>query len=636
MKYRSEIDGLRALAVLPVIFFHSKFSLFQGGFVGVDIFFVISGFLITKIILTEVFQSSFSLLNFYERRARRILPALFTVLIVTTMGAWLLLPPQDFKDYGQSLFFVSFFASNIFFWIESGYFGAGIDFKPLLHTWSLGVEEQFYIFFPVMVVLLFMINKKLLLPSILIIFLVSLIISQIYSGDQNHLSTREAAFFLLPSRAWELMIGSLLFFIKRDHNIFKKRKLGNFFSATGLILIIYSILFFSEETPFPSTYTLLPTIGAALIILFASQQTFVYKILSLRPMIFIGLISYSAYLWHQPILSLSRYYFVGELGVGYIFMSITFIFLFAYLSWRYIEKPFRDKSKVSRKSILTFSIIGLLFFSIIGFSIHFKDGYQSRFSEQENELLSFINYKDREELYRNRVCFLRNDQDASSFGDECKKGSILVWGDSHAASLSYGMRSLQEISQFTSSGCPPILNFSLNWRPNCDEINDFIYNFIVEYKPSKVIISSNWISRTYKGSIEFLKESLEHISFNNPETEFIVLGGLPQWLPSLPNTMLKANITLDGEEIYLDNLLFDRVAKKDAEINRLIASINSKNLRFLSLLDLLCRSKQCLVQANFPKIEPITFDHGHLTGSGSFLVSELLFDKVKIEATNSE
>ncbi|MEL0237926.1 MAG: acyltransferase, partial [Gammaproteobacteria bacterium] len=387
MKYRSEIDGLRALAVLPVIFFHSKFSLFQGGFVGVDIFFVISGFLITKIILTEVFQSSFSLLNFYERRARRILPALFTVLIFTTMGAWLLLPPLDFKDYGQSLFFVSFFASNIFFWIESGYFGAGIDFKPLLHTWSLGVEEQFYIFFPVMVVLLFMINKKLLFPSILIIFLVSLIISQIYSGDQNHLSTREAAFFLLPSRAWELMIGSLLFFIKRDHNIFKKRKLDNFFSATGLILIIYSILFFSEETPFPSTYTLLPTLGAALIILFASQQTFAYKILSLRPMIFIGLISYSAYLWHQPILSLSRYYFVGELGVGYIFMSITFIFLFAYLSWRYIEKPFRDKSKVSRKSILTFSIIGLLFFSIIGFSIHFKDGYQSRFTEQENELL---------------------------------------------------------------------------------------------------------------------------------------------------------------------------------------------------------------------------------------------------------
>ncbi|MEL0237927.1 MAG: SGNH hydrolase domain-containing protein, partial [Gammaproteobacteria bacterium] len=251
-------------------------------------------------------------------------------------------------------------------------------------------------------------------------------------------------------------------------------------------------------------------------------------------------------------------------------------------------------------------------------------------------LLSFINYKDREELYRNRVCFLRNDQDASSFGDECKKGSILVWGDSHAASLSFGMRSLQEISQFTSSGCPPILNFSLNWRPNCDEINDFIYNFIVEYKPSKVIISSNWISGTYKGSIDFLKESLEHISINNPETEFIVLGGLPQWLPSLPNTMLKANITLDGEEIYLDNLLFDRVAKKDAEINRLIASINSKNLRFLSLLDLLCRSKQCLVQANFPKIEPITFDHGHLTGSGSFLVSELLFDKVKIEATNNE
>lgn len=628
MKYRPEIDGLRAIAVLPVIFYHADFSIFQGGYVGVDVFFVISGYLITSIILSEIFSSTFSIANFYERRARRILPVLLFISSFTLFAAWSLLPPVEFKDFGQSLFAVSFFSSNILFWLESGYFSAASDLKPLIHTWSLGVEEQFYILFPIAAIIICSLERKLILPVISFLFCVSLFLADFYSSSQDVI-LKEASFYLLPTRAWELLLGSLIFFLFRNfENITSKILLNNIMSLMGLMLIFYSIAFFNNNTPFPSFYTLLPTIGASFLIIFATKDTYVGKLLTLQPMIFVGLISFSAYLWHQPLFAFSRYYFVGEVSTVHIMLLIIMVIILSYLSWRFVEQPFRDKNKISRSKIITYSIFGSLSLASIGLAIHLNNGFQERFSEEQLELLAFSSYKDREILYRNRACFLRSDQSADEYVDICSNGPIYIWGDSHAASLSYGIRQIKKASQYTASMCPPILDIFIPQRPNCNEINKSIFYTIKNTEPSAVFLSAAWSHEAYKFSYQELSHSLSKLANENPSVKFIILGGLPQWYPSLPNTMLRAGQLLSNKEDYLKNSRYDHVKNVDKEIEKIVDTLNKDNIQFLSLLDLLCKEKTCLSQVRYPKNEPVTFDYAHLTGSGSVSIASLIFSEI--------
>lgn len=335
MKYRREIDGLRALAVLPVIFFHAGFDLFSGGYVGVDIFFVISGYLITSILIDEFEKERFSVTKFYERRARRILPALCFVMICCVPFAWMWMLPSQFIDFSHALLAVSIFASNILFWKKTDYFAADAEENPLLHTWSLAVEEQFYIFFPILLLLLWRFGRCPTFYVILAISILSLLLAE--WGWRNAPS---ANFYMLPSRAWELGAGSICAFLMH----WKKQQGANeVLSATGLALIVFSIFYYDRDTPFPSLYTLAPVGGTALIILYGSYSTLVAKFLSTSALVGIGLISYSAYLWHQPIFAFVRIRSLTdpepELMVT---LSIATLGL-AYLSWRYVEYPFRKK-----------------------------------------------------------------------------------------------------------------------------------------------------------------------------------------------------------------------------------------------------------------------------------------------------
>lgn len=628
MQYRPEVDGLRALAVLPVILYHAKIPYFQGGFVGVDVFFVISGYLITRIILSEIFTSSFSLVNFYERRARRILPALFCVLTLSTALAWILLPPIELKDFGQSLFSVSFFISNFFFWIEGGYFDLGTDFKPLIHTWSLSVEEQFYILFPLFVIFVYGLNKGAIFPLMFIFLFISLYLAHIFSDLSQTADVRQAAFFLLPTRAWELMLGGVLFITNQKNSIDSNTNIYNFLSFIGLVLICYSILFFNESTPFPSLYSLVPTIGAALILLFGLRGTITNKILTLNPIVFIGLVSYSAYLIHQPLLSFSRYYFLDDLTLINIIFVLLFTFLLSYLSWNYIEQPFRDKNKISRKNIFIFSLSGCLVFGVLGLSIHINEGFKHRYTDEEVHLLGFHSYEKREALYKKRICFLNKDQDQDSFGEICKAGNIYIWGDSHAAGLSFGMNQISKISQFTTSMCPPILDYEIIGRPYCQSINQYVFDSIEIYKPEIIYLSANWILPNYEGAEGHFLKTLESLSNRYPEVEFIILGGLPQWFPSLPVVMLRARQSLDADESYLENKLFDKVYSKDLAIKNIVNKLDKNNLRFLSLLDLICKDQQCLTKFQGDENEPIAFDYAHLTASGSTKVASLISDYI--------
>jgi len=275
VNYRPEIDGLRAIAVMPVIFFHAGFEFFNGGFVGVDIFFVISGYLITALILNELASKKFNLVTFYERRARRILPALLSTIFLVMPFAWLYFMPGHMKNFSESVIAATLFSSNILFWKESGYFDIASESKPLIHTWSLAIEEQFYILFPLFLMLAWKLGRSIAAYLIILAFVIS--ISLAHWGAYTHPT---AAFFLLPTRGWELLMGSLIAFYVHEKSHDPNIKVSQTLSLLGLLLIIYSILYFNNDTPAPSLFTLIPTIGTSLLILYAIPGTAVSKIFS--------------------------------------------------------------------------------------------------------------------------------------------------------------------------------------------------------------------------------------------------------------------------------------------------------------------------------------------------------------------
>ncbi len=385
MKYRAEIDGLRAIAVVPIILFHAGFEYFSGGFVGVDVFFVISGYLITTIILSEKEQGTFSLVNFYERRFRRILPALFMVMLVSLIFSLLWLMPSYMEDFSQSLMAVSTFSSNILFWHESGYWEISNELKPLLHTWSLAVEEQYYVLYPLFLMLIWHFRKDWILGSFIVIAAISLATAQ-WGAYNKPIPT----FYLLPTRGWELAIGAGIayYFLYRKQTVrtlLSHKSVNEALGLLGLMMISYAVYVFDKGTPFPSLYALVPTVGTGLIILFSSSQTMVGRLLSIKPLVAVGLISYGAYLWHWPLLVFARHLSLTEPSELTFAILALLSFPLAYLSWRYIEKPFRTKSIFSRKTIFTLSFIGSVLFITVGLAGHFSNGFEDFWLSRQSE-----------------------------------------------------------------------------------------------------------------------------------------------------------------------------------------------------------------------------------------------------------
>jgi peptidoglycan/LPS O-acetylase OafA/YrhL len=356
MPYRREIDGLRALAVVSVMLFHAGIPFFSGGFVGVDIFFVISGYLITSIILSDLNQGNFSLAHFYERRVRRILPALIFVLLVCFVLAWMLLPEGDLRKFSKSMTTVPLFFSNFFFWQEGDYFETVAELKPLLHTWSLGVEEQFYIFFPP--VLMFAFSKA--GGGRIGLLMAGLGCLSFALGQIGIYYSPEAAFFLIPTRAWELLAGAgLAHHSIRTVNPVVYLPIRHALSSLGLLCIVASIFGFDKDIPFPSYFTLLPVVGTLLIIKYADSKTLASRILGTKLCVGVGLVSYSAYLWHQPLLAFSKYYYPQQ-SFTFKFAILGTIVLLAILTWRFVELPFRKADQFSRKFVFISSVSGSL------------------------------------------------------------------------------------------------------------------------------------------------------------------------------------------------------------------------------------------------------------------------------------
>ena len=656
MEYRPDIDGLRALAVLPVIFYHLKTKGFEGGFVGVDVFFVISGYLITSIIYRELQNNSFSLANFYERRIRRIFPALFLTLFFTVIVGYWLLDADTFKDLGSALFSTTFFTSNLLLRNQAGYFDKAAELKPLLHTWSLALEEQFYIFFPLFFLIIFRLFKKYFKAVLISLAIASFVLSQIWvSKDPS------AAFYLIQYRAWELLLGSILavgVLPKLNHKLIK-----NFLGIFGGGLILFAVFTFSAETSFPGAMALIPTLGALLIIYSGgSDGNVVSSLLSSKPLVFTGKISYSLYLWHWILIVLARYYNILPLNFWQNLLVFVLTFVLSTLAWKFVENPFRDRKIINPKAISVFGISILLFAGAIGFAVSWLDGLPDRF-----EPLPIYGGADNQELkdcmsLQNgfKLTSVENNTEYEQFEDiVCHMGpkelpvSFAIMGDSHLKALSLALDILSnEIGihgiVLYSGGCPPSLNIIRPPYPYCKAHNDFAFEYLSRHNEiENVFFVSRWAiwadGSGYKAEFMtpqyILPADQPHLLniANNPR---VLSESLEISFTQLEENGQQIFFVNDVPEIgYLVREGFLIARRTNRDINRLIApTFEEFNIRYQPIFDILddlkvrhpsiklinayaalCDETDCFVEKDGYHLYS---DDDHVSIFGAFLVAE--------------
>ncbi len=487
MRHRLEIDGLRAVAVLPVVFFHAGLAGFEGGYVGVDVFFVISGYLISRILLGELEANDYSIARFYERRARRILPALFLVMFICLPAALWVMTPQLLVAFGESLTATCMFISNAHFAEAAGYFEGPGELQPLLHTWSLAVEEQFYLLFPPLLIAAW---RPRWVPHLLVgLFGASLVYAEILNGDAP-----DDAFFLLPSRTWELMLGSLLAW--REHSRGPTPS-NSILSLVGLVLVGISIATFKSDTPHPGVWTLLPTVGATLVIAFGRSPATTNRLLANRILVAIGLVSYSLYLWHQPIFALARLTLLTEPSLAQSLAMVALAGALAWLSWRFVEAPFRDRKRVPTRWVWMGAAAASVLLIGAGIGLRASAGLPQRF---EAELLRRI---DEARPQANRVfvregerCSGRMPEEACILGARVPPSWALV-GDSTAGSLAIAvdeqLEALGESAvQLTRPGCLYLPGFQRRDGRNCPRLSAAFRERLRDPKIRHVILAGRY------------------------------------------------------------------------------------------------------------------------------------------------
>lgn len=625
MLYRKEIDGLRAVAVLAVMFFHADVLFFRGGFVGVDVFFVISGYLITQIILAQAQHGSFSLVSFYDRRARRILPALFAMMFVCLPAAWLILMnPADFKDFSKSLLAIPLFVSNILFWRESGYFDLSTHLKPLLHTWSLAVEEQYYVFFPVYLVALWKLGSRWALGLTCILALLSLAFAQ---WGSLHVPTFN--FYWLPARIWELLAGALIpifNFAKNPLAPFPGPRSGTVaqvLGMSGLILVAWSIFMMAETILWPGMWTLVPVSGTVLILIFASDKTLAGTLLGIKPMAAMGLISYSAYLWHQPLLAFARY-LSDDLSIGLLIALLTAAVVLGWLSWKFVETPFRDRQKFTTKQIFVTAIACSVFFVSVGLTGYFRAGFLYRLPSQNEPVFTYTMQTFMRDI-RGDTCFIQNSQFADHYETVCSQtnhpeDATLIWGDSHAAALLKGFqKQISDVMQFTAGSCAPIF-WKKDESPSCRALNQYAMQQIQRIRPRTIYLHANWLG--YVPDQVAGAAAIRQIREWIPGVRIVLIGNIPHWPKGLPRVVLQSGVNFDGP-VYFTSPLFSQLTTSDQQLAEFA---QQSGIQFVSALDLLCRQDACLA-VTLTDLGPrlTAFDYGHLTEAGSdHLVRALL------------
>lgn len=626
MKYRPDIDGLRTLAVVPVILFHAGATWLPGGFIGVDVFFVISGYLITTIIVCDLEAGRFSFASFYERRARRILPALIVMITFCMPLAWFWMLPQELESFGKSIAATSLFVSNVLFWKESGYFDPATDLKPLLHTWSLAVEEQYYLLFPIVLLLLWRFGRRSIIVALVLAIMCSLILA-----EWGWRIAPSAAFYLAPTRIWEILIGSLSAFLT-----LRKQQKNQFLSLLGLMMILGSIVGFGPSIPMPSIWTAIPVVGAALVLVFGTAGTWTANILSLRVLVAIGLLSYSAYLWHQPLLAFARIRSITEPSNIQILAIIGVTFLFAWLSWRYIETPFRGKSGLlNRRGVFAASSATMIVLPLIGVLLIATGGADWR---QTPAGMRYSDIALREEiLVPNYGMHISCDSGVFTALEHCqtdKDPEVVLWGDSFAMHLVQALESSKtsiSFAQATYSQCGPIMDLAAQgsvttWH-SCMAFNDAVFKWILHQPSIRIVILSSPFRQTERdiyrrdGAIisdplerrsEILKSfrNISHVLAQHGKSLVIVSppaqNGIDLGLCSIRRQAM--GVAEDACNFYRsDYEIFSR-----SMINLLDAA--ESYIPVIWLPKLTCSTGICAASYNGV---PLYRDHGHLSAHGS-------------------
>ena len=543
--YRPDIDGLRAIAVVAVVLFHAHLGPFTGGFVGVDVFFVISGYLIVGIILDDLGTGKFSIAAFYERRMRRLFPALFAVLIICSIAGYLLFLPEEYRKFGRSVVATTAFVSNYLFWSEAGYFDTPAELKPLLHTWSLAVEEQFYVIFPAFLLIVSRYRRQSMTRFVTIIAIVSFVASAL-----SLIKHPDTAFYLPHTRMWELMIGALL--VVAPVRVPTTQRLRTTLACAGVALIIVSTLVYSGTTPFPGPAALLPCVGAALIIHAGrGGGSIVHSLLATRPFVYVGLISYSLYLWHWPILVFARAWLVRPLTTFEAAGLIALSFVFADLSWRFVESPFRGKrGRFSRSQIFAFG--GAATFAMIGVgaAIDLRDGMPARVPSVV--VSAAAGTFDVDEIFKRRCSNFSPQQVSRDI--LCKIGAsaktsptFILWGDSHAYAIASVVSdagiSANKLGLFAGSGgCAPLLGVSRTVARAfpCEAFNDAVIDLIRhEDSLETVILASRWILTAdgrrylYEGGADAFVRDADSHDVGLDENRAVFRRGLDRTLAAL-------------------------------------------------------------------------------------------------------
>jgi peptidoglycan/LPS O-acetylase OafA/YrhL len=597
MKYRPEIDGLRAVAVLPVLLFHAGLDVFSGGYVGVDVFFVISGFLITGLIREDLAQGKFSILGFYERRVRRILPALTFTVIATSIVAFAVMLPSFLIDYSKSLVSVATFLSNMYFWRYSGYFDASAELRPMLHTWSLAVEEQFYIFMPIAAFVAYKFFRTYWLWIFGLAAAASLALS-IYATQ----TAPTANFFVLPTRAWELLLGALLASIPARS---AKGSLAQALAGLGLGLILYAVFAYTEATPFPGLTALAPCVGSALIIYFAHPtQTWVGRLLASKPATAIGLISYSLYLVHWPVAVFWRYLTLQQPGFWGAIAIVAISLPLAYVSWRYVERPFRKRGGASSLKVALIGLAALAGIGAIGALGWATGGLPQRIS---SAAIASAPEAQGASSWRNGLCFFEGDLDFSAWSAEAcvinPSGEIpvLLWGDSFAAHYTPGIAAVAEggpmrVYQYTAAGCPPALTYYSYARPNCRPFNEHALQLVDQLGVRRVILSARWVDLQRRG-LEHLESTLDALAARG--VEVYVVGQSPIFMTDV------AVIGARGHDAWTPAI--------DLRVNDELRAMAGP-ARFIDPIPALCGDGLCPIR---DAGRYLYYDYGHFSDLGS-------------------
>jgi peptidoglycan/LPS O-acetylase OafA/YrhL len=617
IKYRPDIDGLRALSIVLVLMFHLKVGFTKGGFVGVDVFFVISGFLITGIILKDAEAGRFSFRHFYERRVRRIFPALFAMFAASSIAALVVLYPPELKDYGRSLASAVLFVANMFFYGERGYFAAGTDILPLHHTWSLAVEEQFYLLFPILLLPLSRLSRSILNLSIVTLAILSFCLSLYFMSTD-----RDAAFYLIFPRAWELATGALL--ATGAVSPISSRRVRELASTAGLIAILTAGGAFNKTVPFPGWSALVPCLGAALIIHAGQERdTSVYRLLSHPWIVLVGLASYSIYVWHVPIIVFYRMEFNLYLTDFDRVLLAVCCLAAGFLSWRFIERPFRYGGWLpARRPLFQAATVAMVACLAVGATFVAGKGFETRFPADVRQLAAFVEqpYPEKRPVVDRGHCFVTRELsrtegiDPRCFTLDPTKKNYLLIGDSFADHYHRGFEDMfpqLNLLIATASGCKPLLRDV--GAPRCRKVmNEVFYRFLPQNKLDGIIISGLWVRGDVPDvlpTVQYLRKFVDHV---------IVMGPTPIYHDKLPRLLARSILREDPDLINRE-----RDASRTTLDDAFAKTLAGAAAEYVSVVRALCDARGCITRDE--NGIPVQHDYGHFTRSGVHLLVRKLF-----------